>query len=235
MDLMKIVAAIPSLNAEASIGDIVTRARGYVNQVIVIEDGSRDATLRIARAAGALVLSHGNIRGYGNSIKSCFEEAKKNNVDILVILDSDGQHDPEEIPLFIKPLIDGEADMVIGSRFLGVENNMPQYRKLGIGIVTWLFNVGSKVKVTDAQSGFRAYSKKVLDALSLVENGMGVSVEIPVKVRVKGFTIKEVPISCYYHRGSSTMNPVLQGLQVTFILLKLRLKDICRKMMSRAD
>jgi len=224
MNFLKIIAAIPCRNAEPFIGDVVTKARGYVDQVIVVDDGSHDATPKIARTAGALLVSHRVTRGYGESIKTCFEEAKKNDADILVILDGDGQHNPGEIPRLVMPVIGGEADLVIGSRFLGVKSNMPRPRKFGIGIITWLFNAGSKVNVTDAQSGFRAYGKNVLNAFSFTEKGMGISVETIIKTRAKGLGIREVPISCSYHEGSSTMNPVLHFLSVALAVLKFRLQ-----------
>jgi len=234
MDFVKIVAAIPCLNAEPFIGDVVTKTRKYIARVIVVDDGSRDATARIARAAGALVVSHGVSKGYGESIKSCFEEARKNDAEILVILDGDGQHNPDEIPRLTMPVIGSEANLVIGSRFLSVESNIPQYRELGIKFITCLFNLGSKIKLTDAQSGFRAYGKEVLNAFPLIEKGMGISVEVIIKARAKGFTIKEVPISCSYHEGSSTMNPVLHGLIVVVAVMKFRFKTVWDRVATKS-
>ena len=100
---------------------------------------------------------------------------------------------------------------------------IPGYRKFGINVITWLYNLGSKAKVSDAQSGFRAYTRKVLDAFSLTEKGMGISVEVIIKARKKGFSIKEVPITCLYHSQGSSLNPVAHGLGVAFTVVKLRL------------
>ena len=111
----KIVAAIPCFNAEHFIADVVSKAKKYVDGVIVIDDGSHDGTAEVARAAGALVVNHGTNRGYGEAIKSCFETAKANAADVLVILDGDGQHKPDEIPLLLAPILKGEADLIIGS------------------------------------------------------------------------------------------------------------------------
>ncbi len=231
----KIVAAVPCFNSEPFIGDVVTKAREYVDRVVVVDDGSHDASPKIAKAAGALVVSHGVSRGYGESIKSCFEEARKNDADILVILDSDGQHKPDEIPRIVASVVSGEANLVIGSRFLSGPSNMPRYRRLGVGIITWLFNAGSKVKITDAQSGFRAYGKEVLNTFPLTEKGMGISVEIIIKARSKGLTIKEVPISCSYHAGSSTMNPILHGLSVALTVVKCRLKTAWDRITAKPE
>ena len=228
----KVIAAIPCYNEERFVGQVVCKAKRYVDQVIVIDDGSRDGTSQAARAAGALIVDHGVNKGYGESVKSCFGVAKANQADVLVIFDGDGQHNPDELPHILAPILNGRADMVIGSRFLGGVSSVPRYRKFGINVITWLFNVGSSVKVSDAQSGFRAYSRSILDTISLTEKGMGISVEVLVKVRGKGFTIQEVPISCSYYRKSSTLNPVRHGVGVALTVVKLRSKILLRRLMG---
>ena len=220
----KVIAAIPCYNEARFIGEVVRKARGYVDQVIVIDDGSDDGSARAAKAAGAVIVNHGVNKGYGESVKSCFAAAKANHADVLVIFDGDGQHNPDELPRALAPILNGRADMVIGSRFLSGQTNIPRYRKFGIDVITWLFNVGSKAKVSDAQSGFRVYSRRILDTISLTEKGMTISVEVIIKAREKGFTIQEVPISCVYHSESSTSNPVSHGLGVALAVVKLRLR-----------
>ena len=222
----KIIAAIPCYNTEHSIGEVVSRATRYVNRVVVIDDGSTDATANTARATGAEVISHGVNKGYGEAIKSCLEAGRTRGANILVTLDGDGQHQPEEIEQVVAPILKDEADIVIGSRFLSNRTNMPAYRRFGIKVITFLFNFGSKVKVEDAQSGFRAYSKKALQSISATRTGMDVSVEIIIKGRATGLRIKEVPISCQYHTRSSTKNPLIHGLGVAFSVVKLRLKSL---------
>lgn len=220
----KVIAAIPCFNTEPFVVDIVSKARKYVDQVVVIDDGSHDGTAEAARAAGALVINHGINRGYGEAIKSCFEAAKANAADVLVVLDGDGQHNPDEISRLLAPIIQGEADLIVGSRFLTNEHNMPQYRRFGIGVITLLWNFGSKVKVSDAQSGFRAYSKKIFETLPLSEKGMSISIESLEKARRKRATIKEVPISCSYVPSTLNFGAIRHGLSVAFAVLKLRLK-----------
>lgn len=237
---LKVVAVIPCYNTEYFISDVVSKAKKYVNEVIVVNDGSRDGTAEAAKAAGALVIHHGIRMGYGDAIKSCFEAAKANKADILVTLDGDGQHNPDELPQVLAPLLSGEADLVIGSRFLQLpqatqQTNMPGYRKFGINVITFLYNFGSRIKVSDSQSGFRAYSKKILDTISLTEKGMGISVEVILKARERGFSIKEVPISCTYHSKSSTINPVSHGFGVAFTVVKLRFKDLLRRLIREND
>ena len=244
---LKIVAAIPCYNEARFIGEVVAKTKKYVDKVIVVDDGSRDGTEKIAESAGALIVNHRENKGYGEAIKSCFRAAKADGADILVTLDGDGQHDPEEIPRLLEPILCGEADLVIGSRFLkptqetqktGLTANcqlaMPRYRRFGISVITWLFNLGSSFKVSDAQSGFRAYGRKALEILSPGERGMGVSVEVLAKVGEKGLKVKEVPISCSYHPASSSLNPAWHGLGVTLTLLKLRFKNMLHKLI-RAD
>ena len=228
------VVAIPCFNEQQFIGDTVTRVRKYVDKVIVIDDGSTDNTSEVAQAAGAQVIKHEANRGYGESIRSCLKAAKANDADVLVTLDGDGQHDPAEIPQVVAPILQGDADLVIGSRFLQPNLNqpqpnsptlhqMPRYRKFGIDVITFLYNLGSKTKVSDAVSGFRAYSRMVLGNLSCTESGMSISVEIIIKARKNGFRIKEVPISCVYHSQSSTLNPATMGIGIAFSVIRLRL------------
>jgi len=221
----KIIAAIPAYNEAKHIQEIVTKTLRYVDQVIVVDDGSVDGTGERAKRAGADVIRHKQNRGYGAALKSCLEKGKAENADVLVLLDADGQHLPEEIPLIIQPVLNGWADVVIGSRFLSNHNEVPNYRKFGISVITWLYNTGSPVKVTDAQSGFRAYSKKALDMLlPLQEEGMSISIEIIIKARKLGLRMYEVPITCLYIEGSSTYNPVVHGLSVAIATVMQRVK-----------
>jgi len=223
-DRPKIIAAIPCLNEEAFIGDIVTRAKKYVDKVIVIDDGSTDNTSKAARAAGAKVIKHKTNQGAGAATRTAFEAAKRSHADILVTLDGDGQHNPDEIPQLLAPIINEEADLVIGSRFLTPNpQQMPKYRKFGIDVITFLYNFGSKARVSDAQCCFRAQNRRLIEAVTITEAGFGFSVQVLIQARKKGFTIKEVPISCIYHSDGSSLNPVTHGLGVAFNVIKHRL------------
>ncbi len=234
---LRVLAASPCFNEQNFIGDVVTRARKYVDQVIVIDDGSTDDTAKVAQAAGAEVIRHEARKGAGAATKSGFQAAKRSNADILVTLDGDGQHNPEDIPKLLAPIRSNEADLVIGSRFLPPtqqtqqtlrtqgtpQTPIPRYRKFGINVITWLYNLGSEVKVSDSQSCFRAHSRRLIDAINITEDGFGFSVQVLIQVRRKSFTIKEVPISCLYHPQGSSLNPVVHGLGVAFTVIKLRL------------
>jgi len=219
----KIIAAIPCLNEGQFIGDIVTRSRKYVDTVIVIDDGSTDNTTEVAKAARAEVIRHETRQGAGAATRSAFEAAKAYNADVLVTLDGDGQHNPDEIPQVLAPILCGEADLVIGSRFL-LQNikKVPKYRKFGIDVITWLYNLGSKKKISDSQSCFRAHSRRLLEAMNITENGFGFSVQVLIQAKRKGFVIKEVPVSCIYHSQGSSINPISHGLGVVFSVIRSR-------------
>jgi len=143
-----------------------------------------------------------------------------------VTLDGDGQHDPNDIPCLVSPVIEENVDLVIGSRFLSSQTNFRRYRKFGIDVITWLFNVGSKVKISDSQCCFRAHSRRLLDNIDITENGFGFSVEVLIKARKMGLTITEIPISCVYHSQGSSMNPITHGLGVALNVIKHRIKTL---------
>ncbi|MFC1846986.1 glycosyltransferase family 2 protein [Chloroflexota bacterium] len=220
----RVVAVIPCYNTAPHIAEVVAKTLPYVDEVFVVDDGSTDDTAEIAKAAGAKVVSHGKNLGYGEAIKTCFRLVQSNGHDILVTIDGDGQHNPEDIPLLIEDIVSGEADFVIGSRFLENNHNMPGYRKLGIGTITWLWNVFSKVRVSDSQCGFRAYSKVFFKDLVLSENGMCISIEILEKARRKGVNITEKPVSCLYTHSSIHLGAVSHGSCVAFSVIRIRLK-----------
>ena len=216
------LAMIPCFNEEATIGSVVLKAKQYVDEVVVIDDGSIDNTAKIAEFAGAIVIKHGGNKGYGAAIQSCFTYARKNNFDILTILDGDGQHDADQLPSVMKPVIEDNVDVSIGSRF--IDNNghdIPLYRRFGIGLLTRMTNVGSKDKhrITDGQSGFRAYSKKAIKMLNPKDNDMGASAEILMQGRKRDLSYKEVPINCRYDLDGSTKKPVNHGVGVIVSML----------------
>jgi len=208
----KIVVAMPAYNEEKYIGSIVLRTWQYADQVVVVDDGSADHTARVAELAGATVIRHGENRGYGSAIQSIMVEAKQQNADILVILDADSQHNPEDAPSLIKAISAG-FDVVIGSREMQ-SNVIPAYRRLGQRVLAKLTHIASKKRLSDTESGFRAYSRKAIATLELREKGMAISSEIVSEATSKGLKITEVPISVTYTKDSSTMNPVRHGLGV---------------------
>ncbi|MBW2005444.1 MAG: glycosyltransferase, partial [Deltaproteobacteria bacterium] len=190
-----------------------------IDQVIVVDDGSSDATAEIAEALGVKVLKHPQNLGYGAAIKTCFKAARKLNADAMVILDADEQHNPDDIPFLLNKIKEG-SDIVIGSRFL--ENSkMPTYRKFGIDILNLAMRWAG-VKVSDCQSGFRAYSKKAIREIDLQEEGMSISSEILYQAKGKNLKISEVPIVCNYAvENPSSENPLVHGLTVLLSIVRL--------------
>ncbi len=219
------VAAIPCFNTEPFVAAVIAKARKHVDQVILIDDGSCDGTAEAGRAAGALVIRHNTNRGYGEAIKSCFEAAEANDADVLVILDGDGQHNPNEIPKLLAPLSNGKIGLIVGSRFLTKKCNMPRYRRFGISVITFFWNLGSKVKVSDTQSGFRAYRRELFQDFSLAEKGMSVSIETLESTRRKKVAIKEIPISCHYVSSRLNLKAIRHGLSVVLAVVKIRIKS----------
>ena len=217
---MKITIGIPAYNEEKNIAKIIIKLKKITDSIIVCDDGSSDMTSEIAKNLGVIVISHKKNMGYGAAIRTIFEKSAEISSDILVTFDADGQHRIEDVSRVLHPLENSEADIVIGSRFLGKQSNVPNYRKLGIKVITQVTNSSIKTKLTDSQSGFRAYSKQVLSKISLSEIGMGISTEILIKASSKGLRITEVPITILYSGDTSTHNPVSHGTSVLFSTIK---------------
>ena len=217
---MKVTVGIPAYNEEKNIAKIIVELKKTVDQIIVCDDGSTDSTSAIAESLGATVVKHTKNSGYGMAIRSIFLKGKEINADILVTLDADGQHKIEDISKIIKPVADGQADISIGSRFLKEDSNTPGYRKLGVKIITKVTNSSLSEKITDAQSGFRAYNNKVLQSLTPSDSGMGISTEILIKSSNLGLKIAEVPTEIRYTGDTSTQNPVSHGTEVLMSTLK---------------
>ena len=218
---MKLIIGIPAYNEEKNIASIITKLMKITDTIIVCNDGSNDLTSQISEKMGAIVINHEKNLGYGGAIRSIFLKAKELDGDILVTFDADGQHRVGDIENVIQPIIDKKADLVIGSRFLDEsEKEVPQYRKVGIKVITKITNASIKEQLTDSQSGFRAYAKKVVDELNPSELGMGISTEILIKASSKNFKISEVPIKISYLGDTSTHNPVSHGSSVILSTIK---------------
>ena len=218
---MNITIGIPAYNEEKNIASIIIKLKKIAQKIIVCDDGSTDLTGEIAQKLGAIVISHPKNLGYGSGIRSIFQKAKEIESDILVTFDADGQHQVQDIEKVIEPILKNKADIVIGSRFLDNKNvSAPEYRKIGIKLITKVTNSTLKEKITDSQSGFRAYSKDVITKLEPGDVGMGISTEIIIKASSRGFKIAEVPIIIKYDGNTSTHNPVSHGTSVLLSTIK---------------
>ncbi|MGA2162770.1 MAG: glycosyltransferase family 2 protein [Methanoregula sp.] len=213
---IKILAAMPAYNEEKCIAKTIIGARKYVDQVLVVDDGSTDATGEIAEEVGALVVHHEKNSGYGAALQSIFAKARELHVEALVILDADGQHNPEEVGRLLEALVTEDADVVIGSRFVkGNGNHIPGYRKVGMKVLDRATKVAGVADISDSQSGFRAYGKRAIDAIHLYGDGMSAGSEVLIQINDNRLKIAEVPINVRYDiEGTSSENPVKHGLSV---------------------
>ncbi|OPY27305.1 MAG: Glycosyltransferase AglJ [Methanocella sp. PtaU1.Bin125] len=215
-----ILVVIPCFNEEVSIGSVVLRAYNYADRVVVIDDGSRDRTADVARMAGAEVLRHEVNQGKGAGIRRAFEYAIMAGADILVLIDGDGQHNPDEIPRLIEPILKREADMVNGSRFLAKNSHhVPAYRRIGQDVLTLVTNAGAGHRITDSQNGFRAFARNTFGCFSFRENGMAIESEMLMDAAGANLRIKEVQIDVRYDVAGSTYNPVVHGFSVLLSVL----------------
>jgi glycosyltransferase involved in cell wall biosynthesis len=216
-----VTVVLPAFNEEVSIGSIVLLTRNYSDNVIVIDDGSSDRTAEIARKAGAHVIVHDVNKGKGAALKTGFEAAADLGADIIVTMDSDGQHNPAEIPNLVAPIIDGYAEMVNGSRYLaGIDKNTPVYRRVGQTILDTATNMNSGLKITDSQSGFRAFAASTKDVFRFNAKGMAIESEMLADAGRSGLRIKEVEIGVRYDVDCSTISPIKHGLGVLVMVLK---------------
>jgi glycosyltransferase involved in cell wall biosynthesis len=215
-----LIAIIPAYNEERFIGSVVLKARKYVDTVMVVDDGSKDLTAEIAHAAGAVVVRHETNRGKGAALNSGFEKARELHAQAVVVLDGDGQHRAEDIPRMVKPVLDEKADMVVGSRFLGVVSKAPFYRTVGQRVMTFLTNSSSGVKSTDSWSGYRAFSRKAVDAIKFREGGWGADPEFQFQAKEHNLQVAEIPISAVYEEKAKR-NPIAHGLKTVNAVIRL--------------
>ncbi len=218
------MVGIPAHNEERTIASVVLKAKEHVDDVLVVDDGSTDSTALLAEEAGARVISHSTNKGYGAALRTIFHKAKEEEPSSLLIMDADGQHPEEEITEMLYDVLHEKADVVIGSRFLEDEHKekVPLYRRFGIKVLTWLTprRNGDNERVTDGQSGFRAYSKEAIDVINPKESGMGASAEILMEAQEAGLDIVEIPISISHEGDTSHEGPVRHALGVIASILR---------------
>ncbi|MHC1756387.1 MAG: glycosyltransferase family 2 protein [Methanosarcina sp.] len=214
-----ITVILPAYNEEVSIGSIVLLSKQYVDRVIVVDDGSSDRTAEVAARAGAEVIVHSPNKGKGMAFKTGFAAAE--GADIIVTMDSDGQHNPSDIPKLVAPILRGEADMVNGSRYLnGHATDTPAYRRIGQTILDKATVLNSGIKITDSQSGFRAFAASTKDIFRFNAQGMAIESEMLADAGRAGLRVKEVEIRVRYDVDGSTENPIRHGLVVLLTVLK---------------
>jgi glycosyltransferase involved in cell wall biosynthesis len=216
----RVVVAIPAYNEDRFIGSLILKleARGY--DVLVVDDGSTDSTAAVAEAAGATVVRHTENRGKSAAVRSAFAHAVRLNLDALILLDGDSQHDPTDVEHVAAPVLEGRADMAVGSRFVGVESAIPRWRIVGQHALTLATNLGSGLPLSDSQSGFRAFSRRALEVMQFRTGGFSVESEMQFEAKSLGLAVVEVPIHVHYELPVKR-NPVRQAMNVLDGVLRL--------------
>ena len=222
---MKTILIIPAFNEEKAIGDIIEKSFQYVDDILVVDDGSKDNTYDIVKNTDALIIGHETNLGKGVALRDAFNYIK--DYDIVVTIDGDGQHDPSEIPKLIKPIKEVKADLVNGSRYLdGFDDDTPAYRRVGQRVLDIATNVTSGTSVTDSQSGFRAFKGDTIKYYRFRDTGFGIESEMLADASENNLKIIEVPITVRYDvENSSTKGPVTHGVGV---LIKIIIDKIIR-------
>lgn len=217
--MVNVVAIIPAYNEEKALADVIGKTLEHVDEVIVVDDGSSDKTSEVAIEAGARVIKHSVNLGKGEALKSGFKAIGDDS--IIITIDGDGQHNPSEIPDLVRPIIEDGADLVNGSRYMnGPEENTPAYRRVGQKVLDIATNISAGTKVTDSQSGFRAFSPKSRNVFRFKDTGFGIESEMLVDAAEEGLKIVEVPITVRYDLDGSTKDPITHGVGVLFNIAK---------------
>jgi len=214
------IALIPAYNEARFIGSVILQTLQYVDKVVVIDDGSSDMTSETALAAGADVISMQQNMGKARAVSEGICYIRRLQPTAIIMIDGDGQHDPKQIPTMLAPIEQGEADIVIGSRFVGIESEIPKWRIVGQHALTIATNLASGVHCTDSQSGFRAFSPESLPYLDFSAEGFSLESEMQFIAAEQDLRLAEVPISVVYEEPAKR-NPIRHGLQVINGIMRL--------------
>jgi glycosyltransferase involved in cell wall biosynthesis len=214
------VALIPAFNEERFIGSLVITVRPFVDHVVVVDDGSSDRTVEIARSAGATIVQHITNQGKAAAVNTGFEYLRQHSPRAIVMLDGDGQHRAVDIPAVLDPVLAGEADVVVGSRFLELKSEIPLYRQVGQRGLNIVTNLTSGVNLSDTQSGFRAFSREAIEQLCFRKAGFSLESEMQFLVCDHKLRVMEVPIQVVY-ADPPKRNPYKHGMQVVNGVLQL--------------
>ncbi len=214
-----VTAVLPAYNEEVAIGSMILMCKKHTDRIIVVDDGSTDRTAKVATLAGAEVIVHPKNLGKGAALKTGFEAAKGSW--IIVTMDTDGQHNPDDIPRLTAPIHAGDADMVNGSRYLnGHDTDTPAYRRVGQTVLDHATRFNTGLELTDSQSGFRAFVGHSIDSFRFKADNLAIESEMLVDAANAGLRISEVEIGVRYDVDCSSENPVRHGVGVLVRVLK---------------
>jgi glycosyltransferase involved in cell wall biosynthesis len=219
MNNLTVSVVIPAYNEEKNIEEVLFRTNktmetiGVPYELIVVDDGSTDNTGLFAERQKATVLANGTNKGKGHALQRGFQSARGT---VIVTIDADGSHQPEEIPRLLKPLLNG-SDIVAGSRFLGrrEKGSVKRLHLLGNRFFNLVIFLLTKKYITDSQTGFRAFKKEVLKGMAITSNGYGIETELTMKILKNGFIVHEEPITIDKRKqGYSHLNPLRDGIMI---------------------
>lgn len=218
---MKFCCIIPAYNEEKRIGEVIAGVRQTIPDVIVIDDGSQDATAALAEKTGSYVIRHGQNRGKGMALRTGISHALKQGYDAVMTVDGDGQHDPAEIPKFLAAFASDKGDIIIGAR-LWDKTAIPLYRYIPNQIGIFCISRAAGCRIDDTQSGYRLYKMEVLKSVQLETTGFETETEVLIKAGKAGFRIYSMPVSAIYH-GDYTTNfrPIRDFYRISILFLKL--------------
>ncbi|MBX3062824.1 MAG: glycosyltransferase family 2 protein [Anaerolineae bacterium] len=215
-----VIALIPAHDEERFIASVILKARRFVDEVLVIDDGSTDDTAYLAETTGAILIRQPSNQGKVAAINAGMAAARERNAAAVILIDGDGQMNANDIPLLLEPILSGKADVVVGSRFMGVDSNTPGWRKIGQQALTVATNAASGVELTDSQSGFRALSRRAVEKFTFRTRGFSLESEMQFLIKQHEMTALEVPIVVNYDEGPKR-NPVTHGMQVLNGILRM--------------
>src|SRR5207245_7487631 len=211
---LSVLAAIPAFNEGPTIGSVVLRTKQYAEEVVVIDDGSKDDTAEIAALAGAHVIQHARNLGKGTAIRTAWLFARERHPEALVLLDGDHQHDPKDIPRIVEPILAGKADVVLGVRW-GKTSGMPAERRIGKRALDYATAAATKKgMLTDSQCGFRVFSSQALRLIEPTDNGLSIESQMLLEAQERNLRIHEVNIDARYDLEGSTFTPGRHGTSV---------------------
>jgi glycosyltransferase involved in cell wall biosynthesis len=226
---MLLSVVVPAYNEEHTVGDVVDRLKaalrqvGIASEIIVVDDHSRDETVEVSLSRNVRVYSLKQHMGKGYALRAGFNKAKG---DIIVTIDSDGSNRPEELPLLLKPVLENQADLVIGSRFSGKKpTSGKRFNAAGVRLFNLFIRVLTGASVSDSQSGYRAMKRKVLEGLRLKSGTYEIESEMLVKIARRRFRIQEVPVSFEQRTfGVTTLDPIFDGFKIMMSIFTSYLK-----------
>jgi glycosyltransferase involved in cell wall biosynthesis len=204
----KIMIVMPAYNAALTLKNVYKEIpRDLIYQILLVDDGSTDATVKISKELGIQTVVHEKNLGYGGNQKTCYTQALESEADLIIMLHPDGQYDPHDISKFIECYRESGADMILGSRFKSCGHKQtPLYKSISIRVITFLFNLVLGTNLTEANTGYRAYSRRFLESVPWGGNGDGYLFDPQCIIQAEyfGFKIADVPITKSYHESASS-------------------------------